>query len=93
MSLNQCFAKEVSLPSKNSFICYTSSFRKIEVGSYVQGHQIKNISQVPEAPCSSVHSMSKRHIGEIMSKDIIKHCSTKTITKGLQGLFTLILTP
>lgn len=73
------------------FINYMSSFRKIKVAPYVQGHQIENRSQVPEASCSSVHSMSERHIGEIISKDVTKHCSRKTITKGSQGSFTLIL--
>lgn len=71
------------------FIRYTSSFRKIKVASYVQGHQFENRSQVPEAPSSSVQSMGERLIGKIMSKDVSKHCSTKTITKGTQGLFTL----
>lgn len=33
---------------------------------------------------------TERHIGEIMSKDVTKHCSTKTRTKGSQGLFILI---
>lgn len=72
------------------FIRYTFSFRKIKVASYVQGHQFENRSQVPEAPFASMHSMGERHIGEIMSKDVTKHCSTKTITKGSQGLFKLI---
>lgn len=72
------------------FICYTSSFRKIKVGILCTRPSI--CEQIPSARSSfsSVHSMAESHTGEIMSKDVTKHRSTKTITKGSQGLLTLI---
>lgn len=85
--INALLKRDLFLVRVFFFIRYTSSFRKIKVASYVQGPQFENRSQVPEAP-SSVQSMGERHIGK-MSKDVGKHCSTKTITKGTQGLFTL----
>lgn len=72
-----------------SFATHPAS-EKSKWASYVQGHPFANRSQVPEALFPSVHSMAESHTGEIMSKDVTKHRSTKTITKGSQGLLTLI---